>query len=54
MQTNGMVQSPVQVLQQVGVRRVVLHELLQQPGDGRRGDPLPGVDTAVCSMDQSE
>ena len=46
--------APVEVLQQVGVRRVVLHELLQHPGDGRRADPLPGVDTAVCSADQSE
>ena len=27
--------------------RIILHELLEDPGDGRGADPLPGVDAAV-------
>ena len=27
--------------------RIIFHELFQDPGDGCRTDPLPGVDTAV-------
>ena len=27
--------------------RVILHELLEDPGDGRGADPLPGMDAAV-------
>merc|ERR1719234_459074 len=38
---------PVQVLQEVGVGRVVLHQLLEHPGGGGWGDPLPSVDPTV-------
>ena len=38
---------PVQVLEEVGVGGVVLHQLLEHPGGGGGGDPLPGVDTTV-------
>merc|ERR1719234_820882 len=38
---------PVQVLKEVGVGRVVLHQLLEHPGGSCRGDPLPRVDSTV-------
>ena len=38
---------PVQLLSQLGVGRVVLHQLLQHPGHCGWRDPLSGVDTSV-------
>ena len=38
---------PVQLVQQVGMVILVLHELIEHPGVDSRGDPLPGVDAAV-------
>ena len=38
---------PVQVLEEVGVGGVVLHQLLEHPGGGGGGDPLPCVDPTV-------
>ena len=46
-QASPLLSSPVKVLQKVGMSIIVLHQLLQHPGGGSRGDPLPGMDSSV-------